>query len=164
MLGQFSTRLLAAVAVCVTAIPLPGFAAAEMPLIWTARSSGALTALAYGPIDPAQDPLFLLSCFNGMSIAVLDVHKGITGIEPGQPITIEINSTKAQSPVAGEVARDDETGATFGEASNISVKPVLEVLRNPGPLTIKMGATSATLPDQGRLEAVGQFSQNCTVD
>ena len=36
-----------------------------------------LTMLAYGPLDPAQSPLFVLSCFSGMNIVVLDVHKEI---------------------------------------------------------------------------------------
>ena len=150
MLGQFSTRLLAAVAVCVTAIPLPGFAAAEMPLIWTERSSGGLTTLAYGPLDPAQDPLFLLSCFNGMSIAVLDVHKEHHRHRArSAPHHRDIIRPRPSRRSRARWHATTKRGATFGEASNISVKPVLEVLRDPGPLTIKMGETSATLSDQG---------------
>jgi hypothetical protein len=154
-------RLFGVVALLAAALPLGGLARAEAPLVWTAHTSGALTTLVYGQIDPAAEPLFLLSCFNGMSIAVLDVHQGIPRVEPGQPLTIEISSAKAQSPVAGEVARNEATGATFGDASDIDVKPVLAVLRDPGPLTIKMGETTATLSDQGRAAAVAEFTENC---
>lgn len=157
-------RRFGVLATLAAAVLCGGLARAEETLIWTERTSGALTALAYGSIDPRVEPLFLLSCFNGMSIAVLDVHRGIPRVEPGQPLTIEISSAKAQSPVTGEVARNEATGATFGEASDIDVKPVLEVLRDPGPLTIKMGETTVTLSDQGRADAVAEFTQNCRFD
>ncbi|MGC2408676.1 MAG: hypothetical protein WA441_01325 [Methyloceanibacter sp.] len=157
-------RLFVTCALLVAAPPVASFASTEDALIWTGRSSGGLTALAYGPLDPAASPLFLLSCFSGMGIVVLDVHKEVTGVAPGQPLTIELSSAKAQAPVEGEVARDEANGATFGEASDIDVKPVLEVLRDPGPLMLKMGETSATLSDQGRAEAVSQFSQDCKIE
>ena len=123
--------------------------------MWTEKEDGGLTMLSYGPLDPAQNPLFVLSCFSGMNIVVLDVHKEIPDAKPGDPLTIELSSAKAQSPLKGEVGKNETTGKTFGEASDINVKPVLELLRDPGPLTIKMGGASATMSEQGRAE-VGQ--------
>jgi hypothetical protein len=41
---------------------------------------------------------------------------------------------------------------------------VLEVLRDPGTLTLKMGEASATLSEQGRAEAVAAFSRECELD
>ena len=133
-------------------------------MIWTEKTSGGLTTLAYGPLDPAQNPLFVLSCFSGMNIVVLDVHKEIPGAKPGDPLTIELSSAKAQSPVKGEVGKNETTGTTFGEASDINVKPMLEVLRDSGPLTVKMGETSATLSEQGRAESVTKFVENCKLE
>jgi hypothetical protein len=133
-------------------------------MIWAERSSGTSTSLVYASIDTAKGPLFMLSCFNGMSIAVLDVHREVAGAKPGAPLTIEISSAKASSPVEGEVALNDATGKTFGEASDIAVKPVLAVLRDPGPVTVKMGDTTAMLSEQGRDEAVTAFSKNCEVE
>jgi len=106
----------------------------------------------------------VLSCFSGMNIVVLDVHKEIPDAKPGDPLTIELSSAKAQSPVKGEVGKNETTGKTFGEASDINVKPVLEVLRDPGPLTIKMGAASATMSEQGRAESVSKFVENCKLE
>jgi hypothetical protein len=120
--------------------------------------------LSYGPLDPAQNPLFVLSCFSGMNIVVLDVHKEIPDAKPGDPITIELSSAKAQSPLKGEVGQNETTGKTFGEASDINVKPVLELLRDPGPLTIKMGGASATMSEQGRAESVSKFVENCKLE
>ena len=50
-------------------------ARAEDTLVWISKANGSLVTLAYGPVDTTKAPLFLLSCFNGMDIAVLDVHR-----------------------------------------------------------------------------------------
>jgi hypothetical protein len=99
-----------------------------------------------------------------MNIVVLDVHKEVPGAKPGDPLTIELSSAKAQSAVKGEVGKNETTGTTFGEASDINVKPVLEVLRDSGPLTIKMGEASATVSEQGRAESVTKFVENCKLE
>ena len=140
------------------------FARMEERLVWTEKASAGFVSLAYGPLDPAKTPLFLLSCFNAMSIAVLDVRTAMAEAKPGEALTIELSAGEAKSPVKGEAARDDASGVTFGEASDIAVKPVLDVLRQSGPLTVTIGETSATLSDQGRAEAVDLFSQHCEVD
>jgi hypothetical protein len=141
-----------------------GAALSDEPMIWAEKTNGTSTSLAYGPIDPANGPLFMLSCFNGMSIVVLDVHKEIAGAKPGAPLTIELASAKSKAPIEGEVGLNDATGKTFGEASDVELKPVLAVLRDPGPLTVKMDDTTATLAEQGRDEAVTAFSKNCEVE
>lgn len=53
---------------------------------------------------------------------------------------------------------------TFAEASDIAVKPVLEVLRQAGPLTVTTGKASASLSDNGRAQAVERFTQDCGLD
>jgi hypothetical protein len=153
-----------AVAAFVAILPLASVGSPEEATMWTETSNGSLTTLSYGPLDPAKSPLFALSCFSDMSIVVLDVHKEIPGSKPGDPLTIELSSVKAQSPVKGEVGKNETTGTTFGEASDVNVKPMLEVLRDPGPLTIKMGEASATLSDQGRAESVTKFIENCKLN
>jgi hypothetical protein len=164
MMVQSRTLLLLAVALTTASLPAAGIARAEEELIWTEHSVDNLTSIAYGTLDPAKNPLFVLSCFNGMSIAVLDVHHEVAGIKPGEPLTIELSAGAAQAPVKGEATLDEESGSTFAEASDIQVKPVLAVLRAEGPLTVKIGETSATLSDKGRAQAVTQFSKDCELD
>jgi hypothetical protein len=41
---------------------------------------------------------------------------------------------------------------------------VLDVLSQSGPLTVAIGEASSALSDQGRAEAVDQFSQHCELD
>lgn len=136
-------------------------AAAGETNVWIDRSNGDLISLAYGPADPTKNPLFMLSCFNEMEVAVLDVHKEVDGGSPGQPLTIEVASAQKQVPLKGEVAKNDATGTTFGEAADIDIAVLLDVLKEPGPLTLKMGAASDTLPDEGRAEAVSRFTEGC---
>jgi hypothetical protein len=158
------SRLLLAVAAILAILPFASIGRSEETMVWTEHSSGGLTTLAYGSLGPAQSPLFLLSCFSGMNIVVLDVHKEIPGAKPGDSLTIKLSSTKAQSPVKGEVGKNETTGTTFGEASDIDVKPMLEVLRDPGPLTINLGEASATMSDTGRADAVAQFVRSCALE
>ena len=164
MMIRVSARLLLAACLLVGALPPGSCARAEEQLVWTEKASAGFVSLAYGALDPAQSPLFLLSCFNAMSIAVLDVRTAMAEAKPGEALTIELSAGEAKSPVKGEAARDDASGVTFGEASDIAVKPVLDVLRQSGPLTVTIVEASAALSDQGRAEAVDLFSQHCEVD
>jgi hypothetical protein len=153
-----------AIAMLLSILPLASMGKSEEATIWTETSSGDLTTLSYGVLDPAKNPLFMLSCFSGMNIVVLDVHQEVPGAKPGDPLTIEISSAKAQAPVKGEVGKNETTGTTFGEASDINVNPLLEVLRDAGQLTIKMGGASATMSEQGRAESLAKFVENCTLE
>jgi hypothetical protein len=141
-----------------------GSARAEDTQVWISNSNWSLVTLAYGPVDSSKAPLFLLSCFNGMDVAVLDVHQEVAGAKPEEKLTIELSAGSVTAPVDGETSHDDATGLTFAEASDIKVKPVLAVLREKGPVTVKMGATSATLAEQGRADAVETFAADCKLD
>jgi hypothetical protein len=136
--------------VAIASIASLSLAWAEESLVWLGKSNGSLVTLAYGPVDPTKAPLFLLSCFNGIDVAVLDIH------------AIELSVGSVTASLDGETA--DASGEVFGEASDIKVKPVLAVLREKGPVTVKIGEMSATLAEQGRAEAVEQFAGACRLD
>ena len=138
-------------------------ASAEDGMIWTQKSNGDLTTLSYGPVDPGAPPLFMLSCFSALDIAVLDVHREVAGAKAGDKVSIELSSSKGQASVSGDVSTDDATGKTFGEASEVKLQPVLDLLRAPGSISLKMGDASFSLSEQGRDLAVGEFSKNCDV-
>ena len=53
---------------------------------------------------------------------------------------------------------------TFAEASDIAVKPVLEVLRQAGPVTVTAGGASVSLSDEGRTQAVERFIKDCPLE
>ncbi len=146
-------------------LALPQRAArAEESLVWSERSDEGRVSLAYGPLDPAKTPLFLLTCFNNMGVAVIEVFGAIEGTRPGQPLTIELSAGSAKLSLQGGVSVDDAMSSMFAEANEVKVKPVLEALRASGPLTVNLGLTSKTLSDQGRADAVEKFDQACELD
>jgi hypothetical protein len=159
---QLMARILTATALLVAA--LISLARAEEILLWTSREDGGLVSLSYGSFDRGKIPIFMLSCFNGMNIAVLNLHKELSGTEPGQKITIDIAAEAAQTPVQGEAARNERNGPLFAEASGVAIAPVLNVLRESGPVTLSVGDTRVTLSDTGRPEAVAKFSKDCQVE
>jgi hypothetical protein len=164
MMSRNQARLFVAVCLAVGATAPVGSARAQETLVWVEKASEGFISLAYGPLDPAKVPLFLLSCFDAMGIAVLDVHTQIDGVKPGEALTIELAAGEAKAKLEGEAALDEANGMIFAEASDIAVKPVLEVLRQAGPATVTIGKTSATLSDQGRADGVSKFSQDCQID
>jgi hypothetical protein len=150
-------------AACLLAAAQASSARAEDNLIWTGKASEGLVSLSYGPLDPAKAPLFLLSCFDAMGIAVLDLRQEIAGAKPGDAFTIALSAGDAKAEVKGEAARDD-AGMIFAEASDIAVKPVLEVLRQAGPVTVTAGGASVSLSDEGRAQAVERFTKDCPLE
>jgi hypothetical protein len=164
MMRRIRTRLLLAVCLVAGALSPRSSARAEVSQVWVEKASEGFVSLAYGPLDPAKVPLLLLSCFDAMGIAVLDLHTAIDGVKPGEALTIALAAGEAKAQVEGEAAFDDASSMIFAEASDIAVKPVLEVLRQPGPLAVTVGQTNATLSDQGRADAVAKFSQDCRID
>ena len=162
MTRRFFARLL--LVACLFPATPGGFAHAEETLIWTGRGSDGFVSLSYGPLDPAKTPLFLLSCFDAMEIAVLNLRQDIEGAKQGEPLTMALSAGAATAEMKGEVVRDKSTGTIFAEASDIAVKPVLEVLRQEGPVTVNTGKTNASLSDRGRAQAVELFSDACPLE
>src|SRR3972149_9889189 len=120
-LDQSKARLLLTLVLIVAAAPYASPAGTEERLVWTQTSSEGATALSYGALDREKTPLFLLSCFTEMEIAVLDIFGVIEGTAPGQKLTIELSAGGAQLPLEGEASADDKTGSMFAEASDIAV-------------------------------------------
>jgi hypothetical protein len=135
---------------------------AEEKSVWTEKASEGFVSLTYGPLDASKQPVLLLSCFNEMGIAVLNIFSTIEATRPGEKLTIQLSAGGSHA-IEGEAGIDAKAGSMFAEASDIEVRPVLAVLKSPGPLTVKMAATSLTLTDTGRAEAAERFSKNCTL-
>jgi hypothetical protein len=98
-----------------------------------------------------------------MGIAVLDLRQEIAGAKPGDALAIALSAGDEKAEVKGEAARDD-AGMIFAEASDIAVKPVLEVLRQAGAVTVTAGGASVSLSDEGRAQAVERFTKDCPLE
>src|SRR4029078_4134381 len=137
------------------------FARSEETLVWTANTNGDLISLSYGSLDTSKPPVLLLSCFSEMSIGVLEIFGTIQGTRPGQKLSIDLSAAGTQSSSEGAIELDDQGGTIFAEASDVEIAPLLAVLKASGPLTIKIAATTITLPEVGRAEAAETFSKDC---
>ena len=153
--------LILALLTCAVGIPISSAYAAS---IWRVKTSGSFVTLRYGPLDEREKAPFLLSCLNGVGIAVLSVNMDLPEKEKGAAITIDFSAGDTVAPVAGETATEDDTGITYGEASDIAVTPILKVLEQKGPVMMKSGANAIELTDIGRSEAVTEFAKECSVD
>lgn len=151
------------IAVLASAAGFPAFFAHAAD-IWRVKTSGSFVALRYGAYDEQEKPVFLLSCLNSVGIAVLSVHMDFPERETGEAITIDFSASGKTTPVAGETAAEDGTGVIYGEAGDIAVTPILNILKEKGPVTIKVGANAVELSTQGRAETVAEFSKDCSLD
>lgn len=160
---QLRARILTATALLVAA--LASLARAEEILLWTAREDGGLVSLSYSSFDRGTIPIFNLSYFNGMNIAVLNLHEELSGTEPGQKITIDIAAEAGRTPVQGEAApqRAGQPPLRRGERHRHSARAERAEDAWAG-YTVSVSDTRVTLPDTGRSEAVAQFSKDCQVE
>lgn len=147
----------------VTAFSLGASARTQENAVWSAQTTGDMSALRYGAFD-ADLPLMLLSCFNALEVAVLDIYDDVGAAKPGEPVTIELVAGDSAAPLEGEAAEAEETAEIYAEASDFPLKPVIDVLRKDGPLTVKIDDTSRTFSDFGKADAVESFAQACALD
>lgn len=132
--------------------------------VWTGKANGGLATLSYGSIDTTKSPEFLLSCFNGMDVAVLDIRAAIAGVEAGKPLTLQLLAGTQTVEIKAGGASDGKEGAAYAEASDVQVKPILAVLGQTGPITLKIGEASTSFSDLGRMDALKTFSEECAID
>lgn len=132
--------------------------------IWQAKASGSFVTLRYGSLNEREKPVFLLSCLNGVGIAVLSAYLDFPQEQTGDAITVEFSANGHTAQVAGETAREDGTGTIYGDAGDIAVKPILKILNEKGPVSMSSGANAVELSTAGRAEAVAQFSKDCSLD
>lgn len=131
---------------------------------WQAKTSGSFVTLRYGPADEREKPVFLLSCLNGVGIAVLSVYMDFPENQPGGGISIDFSAGDQTASVAAETAAEDGTGIIYAEAGDIAVSPILKVLKEKGTVVMKSDANAADLSANGRAEAVAEFSKDCSLD
>ncbi|HUU65847.1 MAG TPA: hypothetical protein VMW57_00985 [Methyloceanibacter sp.] len=162
MTFNHTVRALLAAGLIAGSLPAAGSAAETS--VWTAKVNGDFVTLTYGSLNPDTSPLVMIACFNSMGIAVLNVHADLPDMKLGTPLAIEFTSDGLTAPVEAEAGRDEPGDPIYGEATAIAVKPIVNVLRTDGPVTVKVGAVSAELPIHGRKEAVEQFAKDCSLD
>jgi hypothetical protein len=143
---------------------LTGVGLAQESSVWTAKLNGDFVTLTYGSLNPDKSPLLMIACFNSMGIAVLNVHADFPEMKLGTPLMIEFASDGKTAPVDAEAGQDEPGDPIYGEATDIALEPILDVLRSDKPVTVTAGEVSAELAVHGRAAAVEQFTKDCSLD
>ena len=136
----------------------------EETSVWTAKLNGDFVTLTYGSLNPDTSPLLMIACFNSMGIAVLNVHAALPDMTPGTPLSVALSTDGLSATVKAEAGRDEPGDPIYAEATDVALKPILDVLRMDGPVTVKTSTVSADLSVHGRHEAVAQFAKDCSLD
>ena len=79
-------------------------------------------------------------------------------------MTIQLLAGTQTVEIKAEGAGDGKEGTTYAGASDIQVKPILAVLGQTGPVTLKIGDASTSFSDLGRMDAIKSFSEECAID
>ncbi len=152
----------------VAAFPVPEADAAEPGAIegyeWMGGVNKGNASFIYGSPETAEDVEFWLTCEPKTTETELTVYVDITGTKVGQAMPIEISVGSAKTTVKGKITTDEMTGFYFAEAKGLKVKPVVEVFKGKGTVTIKTGKLTTLLPEKGRAEALAEFAKGCTLD
>jgi len=130
---------------------------------WMAGAADGNAFLTFGSTETGEDYLFNVFCGADKSSNVT-VYVDIAGTEIGDPVMIDLGSGGAKLTVPGKIGTDEMSGFLFAEAQGIKIKPVVELLEGKGPVTVKAGSVSVTLPEDGRARAAGEFAKSCPLD
>jgi hypothetical protein len=164
MMVSRSAQLYMAAALLAAAGPVTGLAADRPGNEWSGGELNGDVYIYYGLADgdPTEAPFFLY-CNNEKNRATFTFHQE-EGTKVGEPPSVELAAGPAKASLTGIVSPPDEDGHTFFETIVDGVKPVVAVLQASGALTVKIGETSATLPEQGRAAVVNKFAKACKVE
>jgi hypothetical protein len=143
---------------------MTGLAADRPGNEWLEEESDSFVAVYYGSEDalPGEAPFFLV-CNNEKNRVTFTSHQE-EGTKVGEPPSVELAAGTAKASLTGIMSPPDEDGHTFFETIVDGVKPVVAVLQAPGAMTVKIGETSATLPERGRAAAADKFAKACKVE
>lgn len=148
----------------VVMFPASAFARSQAGAMWSAPSGGAMSVLRYGTLQTEELPFFLLSCFSSMKLSVLDIHDDLGDVTPGQKVTIMLEAGNLAAPLPAQIAQDPQSKTLYAEASNFSVKRVINVLKMTGPLKVTVGKAKFIYSDFNRADSVKKFTNDCSTN
>jgi hypothetical protein len=119
--------------------------------------------LIYGSTETAEDLRFWLGCNNAKKTTETTLYVDNADSKVGQKVTLEFGAGNTKTSLKGKFSTDELIGP-FAEATGFQVKPLIEVFKAKGPVTVKTAEIVTELPEKGRAKAVTSFAKACSLD
>ena len=132
--------------------------------VWMGQVTEGNALFVYGAQDSPEDMLFWIECNAKKKSTEMALYEEIPGAKVRDPITLELAGAAANVALKGKITTDEMSGFHYAVAESFKVKPVLDLFRGKGPVTVKAGKLTSSLPDKGRAEALTKFAKGCTLD
>ncbi len=151
-------------AICLLAAGPPAQAEDDPGYVWMSESGDGNASLVYGSPETAEDLVFILTCRNGETVSDLTVYVDIPDTEVGDPVEVALVAGEAKLAVPGAISTDEMSGFHFAVAESFAAKPMIDLLRQKGEVTVKTGSVTTALPETGRAAELANFTKTCALD
>jgi hypothetical protein len=131
-------------------------AANEKTWHWRVLGDDVLPYLIYEA--SAEENRFILMCDNQRRDAEVSVAETGRGTRRGQPVAIELTANGQVMTMKGSIKIDN---GAYGHVRRVPYKALVTLLRQPGPVTVRMNGNSHTLGDRDRVKQLNEFTSSC---
>jgi hypothetical protein len=148
---------LCAQAIVLTLLSLGSAGAAnEKAWRWRVLGDDVLPYLIYEA--SADENRFILMCDNQRRDAEVSIAETGRGARRGQPVAIELTANGQVVTMKGSIKIDN---GAYGHVRGAPYKAVVTLLRQPGPVTVKMTGNTLTLGEKDRVKELNGFTSMC---
>jgi hypothetical protein len=132
-------------------------AANEKAWHWRVLGDDVLPYLLY---EAAADRnhRFALVCDNQRRDAEVSVPETDRKARLGQPVTIELTANSQVVTMKGSIKTDN---GVYGHVTKAPYKALITLLRQPGPVVVKMTGSTYTLGEKDRVKKLNEFTSIC---
>jgi hypothetical protein len=105
-----------------------------------------------------QNHRFALTCDNQRRQAEVSVPETDKRARRGQPVTVELTASGQVMKMKGSIKTDN---GVYGHVAKAPYKALVTLLRQPGPVAVKMAGNIYTLGERDRVKQLDQFISIC---
>jgi hypothetical protein len=131
-------------------------AANEKTWRWRVLGDDVLPYLIYEA--SADENRFILMCDNERRDAEISVAETGKGARRGQPVAIELTANGQVVTMKGSITIDKRP---YAHVRRAPYKALVTLLRQPGPVTVKMTGNTYTLGERDRVKQLNEFTSIC---
>lgn len=139
---------------------LAGQASAKDTAVWFSYVDEQAAAVGFATPE-SDDVRFVVYCEHATRNVSVTVYRTLKGVKANQPLKVELSAGATKASLKGAAVAHKEDGFIYGEAKDISIAPVTEVLRASGTLNVKLAGKSFSFPEKGRVKNLKVFEDGC---